>query len=158
MTEPTYHEILAALPRLEPDQLCNIQTVLSTVLGTKVASGIEPDDWLYDAMRRVVGSTVAYSVFMKTNAAAQWRRKSPSVLSFMETTFPGINRVLQNAVAQFLFEMLRDDLHSRQTPVTLGSMSINSDRIPAVFDLQFPGYRENGLASLILKRMHKGKA
>jgi len=54
-----------------------------------------------------------------------------------------------------LLEALIDDLKGRGVPVSLGTVTINLSRLPEIYDLIFPGYRQAGLSHLVLEAMKK---
>jgi hypothetical protein len=64
-----------------------------------------------------------------------------------------MTKVQEASLNNFLLQLLVDDLNYLKVVATIGSISSNLGRVPEVFDRNFPGYREAGLAKVVLHVM-----
>jgi len=86
-----------------------------------------------------------------------WKQKAPAVVRFIEENFPEAGKLAKTAMMTFLIEALIDDLKERGVPVTVGTLTNNIDRLPALFDECYPGYRQAGLTNIIVSAMSKSE-
>lgn len=148
----TLNQIIAHLPKLTQEELRLLSATIHTLIGCGESfTGKEAQ--LFGALQRVLSVQLNYPTFLKTKNGRLWAKNAPPVVSFIEATWGGQRRVSEFALMAYLLELLVDDMRLWQAPITVGSMTVNLQRIPQVFDTAFPGYRQGGLAHLILEKL-----
>lgn len=150
------NEMLKLLNKLSQPELATIKAATEHLL-TKQVDELDTTSVLYSTMATLLGVGLSYRDFHNVTAFSTWRKSAPSVVSFIEATFPGATKVAKCAMMTFLLEALIDDLRGRGVPISLGTVTVNIQRLPALFDECFPSYRETGLAHLVLSAMEKGE-
>lgn len=148
-------EVLAALPKLSQPELASVRAALEHLLVHQVDE-LDTTSPLYIAMSELLGVGLSFRDFHNAQSYSTWRKVAPKVVAFMEATFPHTTKVTKFAMMTFMLEALMDDLKGRGVPLTLSTVTVNLARLPALFDQEFPGYRESGKAHLVLKAMTKG--
>jgi len=148
------NDILAQLPKLGQRELSMLRAAVDHLLdGSNEGDETRP---LYDVMAGSVGrGYLSFHLFQKMTAYRTWRRDSPAVVQFIETTFPQSHKVTKVAIMSFLVSGLIDDMKMLRIPITLGTVTKHIHRLPQVFDNCFPSYRESGLAELVVKAMER---
>lgn len=151
-------DIIAALPTLTPKELAVVWAAVDRLADAQqnISDATMP---LYDAVCAVLSVRVPYRDFSTSNVAKAWRRHAPSVIGYIESTWPQVqrSRVQKAALMQFLIELLRDDLKERKIPISLGVIVNNLGAVPEVFEKAFPSYRSSGLAHLVLDQMQRNQ-
>ncbi len=141
--------ILAQLPKLTQQELAAVRAACDHLLDRK--QEVPP---LYLAMLDVLGQKgPSYTSFQRTASWKQWLKNLQEVESFLKKLWPETTKTQEASLNCFLLQQLVDDLKYLKVAVTIGSISSNLGRIPEVFDRSFPGYRQGGLAGLVLKTM-----
>lgn len=141
--------ILAKLPNLSQRELTTIKAACDSLLDKPKDAPV-----LYLTMLDFLGQTgPSYASFQKTVSWRPWQQNQQIVSSFVSSLWPGLSKVQEVALTHFLLSLLADDLKYLEVPVSIGSLSVNLGRLPELFDRSFPGYRENGLAGIVLSSM-----
>lgn len=141
--------ILAKLPRLSQKELSTVKAACDSLLDKPKDSPV-----LYLTMLDFLGQNgPSYVSFQKTVSWRPWQQNQQIVSSFVSSLWPGLSKVQEVALTHFLLSLLADDLKYLEVPVSIGSLSVNLGRLPELFDRSFPGYRENGLAGIVLSSM-----
>lgn len=157
----TKDTILAALPKLQPSELTEINLVVRHLLGLQAATEIDKDPvvlrW-FDAMTAALGVKLNYSSFTPTSGHRFLVRYAPLAESFLCEVFPASqeSKVMAHGLSRFLVGLLIDDLKERRIPISIGTLATHLIRIPAAFENSFPDYRASNLAHLIPEAMKKG--
>lgn len=141
--------ILAQLPRLTQQELATVRAACDHLLD-------KPQEVpnLYLAMLRILGQKgPSYASFQRTASWKQWQKNLQEVTAFTEKLWPDMTKVQEASLNNFLLQLLVDDLNYLKVVATIGSISSNLGRVPEVFDRNFPGYREAGLAKVVLHVM-----
>lgn len=120
---------------------------------TVAAPSTEGAALLYECLTEVSGTRITFDSFSKSTAYKGWVRHSSNALAFIDETFPAAKKAAKKALTKHLLSLLASDLHSKNVPVSLGTLITNLERLAQVFDTAYPGYRSSGLAHLILKAM-----
>ncbi len=142
-------QILAQLPKLSQQELATIKAACDHLLDRKQEVPL-----LYLSMLDLLGQKgPSYASFQRTVSWKPWQKNLLEVSAFIEKLWPDLTRVQEASINCFLLQLLAGDLKYLKVAVTIGSISSNLGRVPEVFDRSFPGYRENGLAGLVLKTM-----
>lgn len=150
----TVVDIITALGVLRKEDLMIIRGALDRLTDTPEVTRADQTSPLFDALISLLSIRMSYAAFAKpTRTYKQWQRHAPGVIRFIESTFKPADRITTHALMAIMLEMLQADLKGRHVPISLGSMIVNMQRIPKVFDAQFPDYIESGLVNVILKRM-----
>lgn len=147
-------KLLAALPHLKQTELATLRAAIDHLLVHRV-DDLDTTSPLYAAMAKLLGVGLSYRDFHNVVSFKTWRKSAPAVVSFIEATFPTATKVAKIAMMTFLLEALIDDLKSRGVPITLGTVTINLDRLPQLFDSAFPDYRQAGMSHLVIEAMKK---
>lgn len=145
----TLSKILAALPALSRRDLGLVRGAADRLLGASAGTAGP----LYSALQTATGSNIPFSRFQKTAAAKSWVENETATVSFIDSTWPDLGKVQRNALMIYLLGLIVLDLKSRKIPATLGSVAMNLNSLPQIFEANFPDYRECGLAHLVLKAM-----
>jgi hypothetical protein len=140
--------IMPLLPLLSQRDLTLVRAAADRLLNASAA----PPGALYDALLTVVGATLPFTRFQKSAAYKNWSENERQLQAFINT-FGTMNKVTERSLMLYLLDMLKVDLMTRKIPISIGTLAMNVGSIPAVFDLNFPGYREAGLAKMVLKSM-----
>ena len=151
MQKLSVSKIILALPSLSVADRAAITAAL-TQLSVKEAASSTP---LYEALTSALGIQLSFPRFTQTGVFKQWPAKSKSVDSFIRKTFPGIRKTAEQHLLRMCIEGLVADLTSKGVTPSLRAVVLSLDSLPAQFDRMFPGYRQNGLAALVLKAMIK---
>jgi len=141
--------IISALPSLSKRELNALRAELDRLLGAPAAT---PSP-LYSHLLTITGTAIPYSRFQQSTAYKDWELAEKEFIRFVDATWPGVNKVTKNALMLYLFSLIQDYLKSLQLPVTPKTVSQNMFNIKDIFDINFPGYLQTGLANLVLKAM-----
>ena len=141
--------VLKLLPELTQGELKQVLATVKRLLKPDAPAATTSP--LYSALQTVAGSKMPFSRFRHTPAYKNWGEDF--VLEFIERTWGTQNRVILTALIVFLVQLEADWLKGRNIPVGINSLVGSLHHIPEIFDQAFPGYRETGLAPLVLKRM-----
>jgi hypothetical protein len=150
MTRNLLIEVLSLLPALNKHDLALVRGAVDRLLGQGGQQGP-----LYDAVMAATGSKISYGAFLQSGAGKGWANREKAVMAFIAATWPKLTKVQEVAMTKFLVARLADDLKARKINVSVGSLSRMIGTIPEIFDACFPGYREAGMAHLVLKVMIK---
>lgn len=143
--------ILALLPKLTREQLATVRAAADHLLAPKEGD-VSP---VFDVLTSMLGYRMTYFQFLNGESGRNWGKNCASLDTFINTYLPCNNRIVRTAVTAFLLDLLRADLKQRCVPVTMRSMVVNFNRVPELFDSQFPGYRNAGLAHLVVDKITK---
>ena len=94
-----------------------------------------------------------FSQFQKTKAYKTWEHAEGAVNEFIAKNWPKLTKVDHNALMLMLVGLRAESLKSANIPVGVQTVALTLHFIPETFDRAFPGYRETGLAPLVLKAM-----
>jgi hypothetical protein len=145
--------ILSQLPKLTQQELATVRAACDHLLDRKQDRKQEVPA-LYTAMLDVLGqSGPSYAGFQRTTSWKSWVKNLQEVESFITGLWPGMTKTQEASINCFLLQLLVDDLKYLKVAATLGSVSSNLGRLPEVFDRNFPDYRANGMAGMILEAM-----
>lgn len=152
-----FDAIVGALPALSQKQL---EALRATIDGLTTKGGTCPERVapLYHILLQSLTMRISYKDFTQASSFKIWNKNALPCIEFVEHTWPETakSKVSKMAMLGLLFDILKKDMKGRDIPITLGTMINNLGSIPELFDRQFPGYRESGLAQLILTKM-KGR-
>jgi hypothetical protein len=141
--------ILSQLPSLTQQELATIRAACDHLLDRK-----QETPALYTAMLDILGQTgPSYASFQGTASWKSWAKNSQEVESFITGLWPDMTKTQEASINCFLLQLLVDDLKYLKVAVTIGTISSNLGRVPEVFDRNFPDYRVNGMAGMILEAM-----
>jgi hypothetical protein len=146
--------IIAALPSLSQPELLSIRAACDHLIATPDTNSDDTTP-LYDAMAKLLGVGLSYRDFHNVVSYRAWRKAAPSVVAFIDENWPDATRIVKLALMTLMLEALRDDLRERGIPVSLGTMTTNLSTLPECFDRCFPGYRETGMAHMVLDAITK---
>ena len=156
----TKGQILASLPKLSHAELQEISAVIGHLLTAGAAVPID------EANPQVALSFDALSAALKLTAplsslppalAVKLAKQADPLWVFSHQHFEGWddNKLKQIAFLRLMFKLLKDDLTRIGIKPTYTTMVHNMHRMPEVFDSAYPGYRDAGLAYIILNRLIK---
>lgn len=146
--------VLGILPQLSQTELATVRAALDHLLVSKV-DDLDTTSPLYAAMATLLGVKLSFRDFHNVQAYSTWKKVAPGIVTFISETWPDLTKVAKLAMMSFLLEALIDDLKGRGVPVSLGTVTFNLSRLPEIYDLIFPGYRQAGLSHLVLGAMKK---
>lgn len=149
------NDVLAMLPHLRQKDLSTVRAAIDHLLDKRVEN--DPTLPLFGAIKSILGIHTSFHQFQAARAYAAWKRAAPAYVQFLDATWPEASKVAKVAITTVLIDMLADDLAGMKVPVTLNSIVTNLERIPQLFDREFPGYRKMGMAHLVLAAMEKEK-
>ena len=142
--------ILSQLPNLTQQELAIIRAACDHLL----VSPLETAPALYSALLDVLGQKgPSYACFKLTASWKLWKKNLQETESFISGLWPNMTKNQEASISCFLLQLLADDLKAMKVPVTIGAISSNLGRVPAVFDRNFPDYRANDMAGMILEAM-----
>lgn len=150
------NKVLGILPGLSQQELATVRAAIDHLLVHQVDE-LDTTSPLYTAIATMLGVGLSYRDFHNVQAYSTWRKVAPKVVSFIQETFPQATKVTKTAMMTFMLEALMDDLKGRGVSITLKTMTVNLSRLPMLFDQEFPDYRQNGMAHLVLEAMTKGR-
>lgn len=146
--------ILSLLPKLDQSQLAIVRAFITDLSNTSSEESL-----LYEVVSTAVRVKMPFSEFAKSSAYKTWAKGEPTVMAFLNSTFPECQKKLPMvAILRFLIDLLRAELVRADIPVTLGTISSNLNRIPEIFSSEFPGYAESGALSIVKARLLGGKS
>lgn len=153
----TVGQIIAALPSLSVKGLAQVGAAVAHLVAQTAPAA--PQSPLYGAVATVLGSQVSYAAFQRTGVHDHWQKNATTVTEFISVNFPeaASSTVLTIAIMRYLVQLLVSDLQRRSIPVSLGTIATHLARIPAVFEVAFPGYLAAGRADIVLKAMEQPK-
>lgn len=158
-------DIIKVLPDLTEDDLKKVRDTISFLLGSE---GSGPDvvitaeeEELLDAMQKVIVSeNIApmfnYRIFKGSKYFKDWRVKIKGLANFVEKHFGKLSKVDRLGVYVLMYSILVNDLRQRNIPVSIGSITNNSNRLAETLNAEFPDYLNSGLGRVILKAMKRG--
>ncbi len=147
-------DIIGQLPLMTTKERAAIKAAIILLERDKKSDNVE---WLYDAACTVIGESLPYKVFLKTNSGSLWKDKAAVASNFIETNFASARQTARLAVTRMILKQLTKNLQSKGLTVTIGIIASNIDSLPAVFEQSFPGYIEAGLAHLVVESLTGGK-
>lgn len=159
-SDVTKADIIKALPKLGADDLSAIAAICQTLAKGRTGAfdqgAGQVGQPIFDALVTALGRATPYNR-LTARLRQQFDAKSAELTTVLDRDFPGWNknRVLQTAFLRMLFDMLRGSLLAQKLNPTVTTMIAHMHRVPVVFDKEFPGYRDNKLGGLILKRLQK---
>lgn len=147
-------EVVAALPKLNQQELLTIRAACDQLIKIPV-DDVDETNPLFDDLTHILGVKLSFRDFHNVTAYSAWKRHAPGVVEFITEQHPDVSKVLKGALVRMLLEALRDDLRDRGIPVTLGTMAVNLDQLPEVYDRCFPGFRQAGMQRVIEQAMER---
>ena len=148
MKQLTLSQIIAALPDLYKEDRNIIRAAIDELAGKTPSSPLAGA--LYEAVVETLGVRLPWAKFTQGALYKHWPSKCNTALYFIEETFPNINKVARASLMRMLVNALIADLKAKQVTPSVRSVVLTLDTLPQQFDNMFPGYRENGLAHLVL--------
>lgn len=144
-------EVLKLLPKLSQQELLLLKAAIEELVS-------QPDDApehpLWGVVTKAVGMAAPWAVFKTSRGNYRlWNKYAPAIDAFLDTQFPAATKLQRHALLTFIISSLIADLKGRGVPITIGIVIKNLGRFIQVFDDQFPGYLESGLAHLILRAL-----
>lgn len=149
-------EFIAGLPTLSQGELVTVRAACDRLIKSSV-DAVDETNPLFDALAQLLGVKLSFRDFHNITAYTSWKRHAPGVVDFITQLYPDVSKAMKTGVMKFLLEALRDDLKDRGVPITIGTMTINLDRLPEIYDCCFPDYRETGNQQLVLEAMTRRK-
>lgn len=152
--------IIGALSGLSAGDLAKVKAASEYLLQNgQIPDRCEPDHLLYRAAAHLLESRISFDTFRSTRAYSRWRRHTPTVFTFIDRHFPSVTKdVAKLALMRWLLGMLMEDLQAKGLPVTMGILTNNLGRLPAVFEQCFPDYIQCGLAMMVFQMATRAKA
>ncbi len=147
------HDILKLLPQLSSKELARIRHEVTALMGT-TPTQIESDDVLVlDAIARVI-TTLGMgpcnaSVLRKGQQYPAFAKKLPQLIEYLDKVTK--DRQQQMGLLDLGFELLYEDLASMHVPISAWTMMNHIHRLPAIFDLHFPGYARAGMLGMLFR-------
>lgn len=147
-------EMIGGLPTLNQQELSVLRAACDQLIKAPT-DALDETSPLFDELASLLGIRLSFRDFHNVPAYTAWKRHAPTVIGFLGDTHPDVSRVMKGALMHFLLVALRDDLMERGVPITIGIMTKNLDRLPEIYDVSFPGYRERGMQHVVEKAMRK---
>jgi hypothetical protein len=144
----TLPDILSLLPQISRHDLALVRAAVDRLLGA--ADTATP---LYDALLTVTGVKMPFSRFQRSKAGKHFAEGEKLVLNFVNDTWADLGTVTSQSLLVYLLEMLADDLKRRGITPSVGTLALNLSSVPQVFDNNYPGYRDDEMAPMILEAM-----
>jgi hypothetical protein len=143
-------DIMPALPALSKRELTLLRAAADHLLGKPTAT-VGP---LYSVLLTVTGSQLPFDKFQRSQAYKSWLENEKLFNAFVTDAWgESLKKVTETALMTYLVGLLADDLKRRGVPVSVGTLAVNLGSAQQVFDTNFPGYRDAGLAHVILDQM-----
>lgn len=152
----TLTQILCALPALKPSELAAVKAAAERLEGNVPSDhSTDPLYPVYVALLKLLNGGPNYGQFLRSKSGKLWRINCPKFLTFMSTYFKeaSSNRTLEDAVTGYLLGLIHDSLRGVGATVTVGVLTANLHRTPAIFEDAFPGYLENNMTHFLLNKM-----
>jgi hypothetical protein len=92
-----------------------------------------------------------FGVFKKSPLYPKYKDGIARILVYVRETMGAKNRVEERKCLLILFRMLSRWMAGARIPLMLKSVVQQLDRVPALVDRQFPGYRAAGLLPALIK-------
>lgn len=154
---PMLESIILTLSHLSKAERAKLRAALDALEVKPADSPIDDSTlWLYDAASNLLGISLPFTAFLKTQFGPSWKTKSVMALNFLETTFPKASKTERLALARMLLHSLVANLRKRGLTPSIGLIATNIDSFPELFETAFPGYKANGIAHLVLSAMKRG--
>jgi hypothetical protein len=163
----TKKEVLAYLAKAEPKHLRDIRARCTYLLGP-AAAGDEKEQAtadveeqvLYEAARAALSrggtTTPPYSVFRRGRDYKAFQRGAGIVSAYVVANFGKMRRAERQDVYELLVRRLAIWLRAGKIMPLMAPVGNNLQKIPALIDEWFPGYRESGLLPQVLVALRKG--
>lgn len=151
--------LLGMLPNLNVTDLLAVQTLVTSLLKGRTGdteNGVgHPTGLLFEALSSHLQAIAPWSTVARTKSGKLMLTKEPLLTHFFNQHFRGWdeNKVLSLAFMRMMLELLSDDLKERSVNPTFGIMVLNLNRLPEVFRYAFPGYLENHMGYIVLKKL-----
>jgi hypothetical protein len=159
-----YDRVVAALPRLTPDERDRVSARLAALRGlapgaiAPVAGADAPDDWVADALLDAIvgvvllrhGERVAPAALRRTAAHSAFRAKAGGLAGFAARH--AHDRAARRALLGVGVDLLYLDLRRAGMTVTARTLMACVHQVPAVLDKAFPGYARSGLLGMVVGR------
>jgi hypothetical protein len=154
--------ILAALPKLKPDDLKQVHAVAASLLAAlgkpadaALSVGYDTGLAIFDALVSAAGVTATMQS-LPVSLVQRFDRQWPALVTFLDANFKGWNdnKVSRAAFLRHLFDLIQKEVrvHTKPTPLT---MINNMHRLPEVLDKAYPNYLKSGLGHLIISRFKR---
>ena len=154
---PNKDQILAALPSLSQEALQAIKTAAEGLLNRGQGNSPPQNNslaWLYEALQATLG--VRYGpAWLESPAGKRFRQASLHIDLFLSAHFPEVvkSRTATTAMMRWIIEMIIKDLRKRDIVVGAGTITQQFSRVRTIFENEFPGYINSGLASKIAEHI-----
>ncbi len=146
------HDILILLPQLSSKELARIRQEVTALMGVP-DQGNQDDPLVLDAIARTIISLgmgpCNASVLRKGQQYPAFSKKLPQLIEYLDNATK--DRQQQMGLLDLGFELLYKDLASMHVPISAWTMMNHIHRIPAIFDLHFPGYAHAGLLGMLFR-------
>ena len=104
-----------------------------------------------DQLRGVGTNVMPKAAISAAGLKGKWEAAADRISSYVETHISSKRAEGMHAYV-ILIQMLIRHLSASGVPATHRNVIVNLEKVPALVDRQFPGYRENGLLPVIVKR------
>lgn len=157
-----FETCLENLTHLSDDQLKQLQARITALRQFSNSTDIASPDNTKDGGHSIVLDAIIEFFASKGQhwTAAQIRRhanypsfrdvKAPALMAYVRETKLSKNE--QRALLSLGIELLYGNMQKIGVPITPTVLMNSVHRIPAIFDLHYPGYYDSGLLSMIVKR------
>ncbi len=147
------HDILSLLPQLSSAELARVRQETIVLMGTQAQSN--PDDNLVlDAIVRTITSLgmgpCNAAVLRNGQQYPAFAKKLPRLIEYLDKVTR--DRQQQMGLLDLGFELLYHDLTKMGVPISAWTMMNHIHRLPAIFDLHFPGYARAGMLGMLFRK------
>jgi|SRR5882672_2644282 len=151
--------LIAALSNLSQNDLASVRAAADQLL-IRQPNDLTVNDRtspLYNALAALLGIHHNYAAFRKAAPYKQWKHSAPAVIDFIDRTFPSAkSKLVRHGLMVFLLEGLMSHIREQRKDVTIHSMVDHLPELATTFDDNFPGYRQNGLAGVVVDHLTRG--
>ncbi len=154
-------QLLASLSKLSQTELAQAQVRIANLLDASQTDAREDSDLelVHDQLNAVLRAEagavrdVPLIVVSKQRHASSFKKGSAVLIIYAQRYFKPKNRADLVGVVRLLLGVLaRYIVRQGKYPLTHASLSYKLEKVGAIVDLEFPGYRASGMLPFILKR------
>lgn len=158
-----YQQILKLIAALSPSELSKLPGAIGALTGLSVSNAREPergtDDerWVLDTVVEVAamfGEFTTVSQLQRSHYIAEFRRNLPGLLEFLSQSGT-LTRNEQRALLRLGVRLWFQHRNDIRIPATARQF-LQQGNVAAMINKSFPGYVENGLVKLIVRRIKHG--
>ena len=152
--------VLAALPALNKAELLAVKAAAEGLLGPLRGANGAPATPLFEALTRALGARLSLDQFQATGTYKSFSRGERAFMAFVDENFPSVksNKVPYRAFIAFLVDLVIDDMKQRKIPISIGTVSVNLESVPDMFERAYPDYIKSGFGHLVLEAMTKWRS